>query len=75
MKFCGHCGAKMDDSADVCVNCKTPFNVDMIKNPYEDKKEGSKMAVVTTVILISAIIIIACYYFIEISFFNNLLDF
>ena len=75
MKFCGHCGAQMDDNADVCVHCKTPFNAELLENDANNKKEGNRMAVVTAVILISVIIIIACYYFIEISFYNSLFDF
>lgn len=75
MKYCGHCGAPMDDRADVCVKCRTPFNGESIGNQKPDKAEGNKTAVITWTILISVIVIIACYYFVEISFFNRLLDF
>lgn len=31
-KFCGNCGAQMDDSARVCGNCGTPFEMPTVSN-------------------------------------------
>lgn len=75
MKYCGRCGAQMEDYADVCVNCKTPFDSTISDDSSRNKKEGNKMAVITVMILISVLIFFACYCFIEFSFYNSLLDF
>ena len=75
MKYCGHCGAQMNDDADVCVRCHVPCDQDVYGNQQADKKEGNKMAVITVVFLLLVLLCVACYYFVEISFYNNLLNF
>lgn len=74
MKYCGKCGAQLDDGADVCVKCKAPCDNDVFaKEP--DKKDGSRMGLIAVVLLILVLIAVGCYYFAEISFYNSLLDF
>lgn len=43
-KFCGNCGAQMDDAAKVCGNCGVPFSGNDVQMKYEDpeKKEQER---------------------------------
>lgn len=43
-KFCGNCGAQMDDAAKVCGNCGVPFSGSDVQVKYEDpeKKEQER---------------------------------
>ena len=38
-KFCGNCGAKMNDSAKVCGQCGTPVDPDFKKNNTSREKK------------------------------------
>ena len=47
-KYCGNCGARMDDSARVCGNCGTPFKDALLQNPHavpavQDKKKVKRL--------------------------------
>lgn len=47
-KYCGNCGARMDDSARVCGNCGTPFKDALLQNSYavpavQDKKKVKRL--------------------------------
>lgn len=62
-KFCGNCGAKLDDSAKVCGNCGTPVDGAVpqmpkmkVENP-ERKKKIKKIVAVIAVVLILALIV------------------
>lgn len=43
-KFCGNCGAQMDDAAKICGNCGVPFPSVAVQTKYEDpeKKEQER---------------------------------
>ena len=69
-KFCGNCGAQLDDFAKVCGNCGTPFETDKTVNAYipgisyvdpEKKaktKKKIKLAAIIAVFVVIAIIAI-----------------
>lgn len=65
-KFCGNCGAKLDDDAKVCGNCGTPVSEEYVKisdikevNPLirEKQKKMIKKIFITAVIIVSMIVI------------------
>lgn len=65
-KFCGNCGAQMDDDAKVCGQCGTPIEENAAKAPEvkavdpEKKKEmAKKVKGVITLVIVAAVAIVA----------------
>lgn len=61
-KFCGNCGAKMDDSATVCGYCGTAFTDTKPKKfKYEDpeKKAKTKNLIKKCAVVVIAVVVIA----------------
>lgn len=65
-KFCGNCGAQMDDDAKVCGQCGTPIEENAVKAPEvkavdpEKKKEmAKKVKGVVTLVIVAAVAIVA----------------
>lgn len=65
-KFCGNCGAQMDDDAKVCGQCGTPIEENVVKAPEvkavdpEKKKEmAKKVKGVITLVIVAAVAIVA----------------
>lgn len=65
-KFCGNCGAQMDDDAKVCGQCGTPIEENAVKAPEvkavdpEKKKEmAKKVKGVVTFAIVAAVAIVA----------------
>lgn len=59
-KFCGNCGAKLDDSAKVCGNCGTPLDGAVqqipkmkVENPERRKKIKKIVATVAVVLILA----------------------
>lgn len=64
-KFCGNCGAQLDDDARVCGQCGTPIdgnqsNIPGLKvvNPEEKKKQMKKVKIVIAIVIVVVIAII-----------------
>ena len=75
MKYCGHCGAPMQDYADVCLNCRKPFKNEPYEEKTQNKKKNNSVLIFAVIALIVVIVIVGIYYYSEISFFNNLLNY
>lgn len=69
-KFCGNCGAKLDDNARVCGQCGTPINGSLngslskapdlkIVNPEKKKKNRKRIKLIISLILIAAVAAVA----------------
>lgn len=69
-KFCGNCGARMEDSAKVCGNCGTPFdsgnrengvqivNLEKKKELQRKIKKFTRMCIVLITLIVAAVIVI-----------------
>ena len=75
MKFCSHCGQKIEDSADVCIHCFTPCKEESLPSRKNKSKEGNGVLIASIIILLAVIAFAACYFYLEVSFFNSLFDF
>ena len=57
-KFCGNCGAQMDDNAMVCGYCGTAFNGTTGENfKYEDPEKKAKIKKIVKKIIVAAIVV------------------
>ena len=45
MKFCSHCGQKIEDSADVCIHCFTPCKEESLLSQKNKSREGNGVEV------------------------------
>ena len=64
-KFCGNCGAQLDDNARVCGQCGTPVDGNQSKipglkvvNPEEKKKQMKKVKIVIAIVIVVVIAIV-----------------
>ena len=82
-KYCGNCGAQMEDSAKVCGNCGTPFDSEIIKrsNTFVDpekkemikKKTRKKLAVCVKTVVLILLVIVALKMAMSFTGYNGLL--
>jgi uncharacterized membrane protein YvbJ len=58
-KFCGNCGAQLDDNAVVCGNCGTPVNGKKIDDKKEKKVNKKVVGIIVSLIVVVLVAVVA----------------